>query len=85
MLKKAYPHLAKCDNLTRLNHPTLPKARKDLPCAREQDFGLPSPWFGKMLVALAPSGKRKTSADSRKKEFQLHPHRRRREPAGSHH
>jgi hypothetical protein len=46
-----------CDILAKLLHPTLPKLSNTVTCAREQDFGLQSPWFGKMLVAFAPSGR----------------------------
>lgn len=61
-----------CDILAKHLHPTLPKPSNTVTCAREQVFGLPSPWFGKMLVAFPPYGRRRTSADSRKKEFLLH-------------
>lgn len=73
-----------CDILTLADHPTLPKPAKALPCAREQVFGLPSPWFGKMLVAFAPARAAKDLGGLPEKGIPA-PLRRRREPTGSIH
>jgi len=73
-----------CDILAKHLHPTLPKPSNTVTCAREQVFGLPSPWFGKMLVASPPVRAAKDFGGLPEKGI-LAPLRRRREPAGSIH